>query len=61
MNSHIVSASALEARLLSSSPETGTPAPVLTQASPIVCDPANGLHTPGCVYAGRRMRLSRGN
>jgi hypothetical protein len=59
MNSHIDSASALEARLLSSSPETVVQTP--TQASPIACDPARGAHEPGCACAGRHVRLNRGN
>jgi hypothetical protein len=46
MNSHTQSASALEASLLSSSPETV--AAIFTPASAIACDPVNGVHAPDC-------------
>lgn len=61
MQSHTQSASALEACFLSSPPETIAPASVPPLMSPIVYDPASGVHAPGCTCAGRHVRLSRGN
>jgi hypothetical protein len=61
MNSHNQSASALEASLLSFSPETVAPIFTPTPASAIACDPANGVHAPGCNCAEKRVRLNRGH
>ncbi|MCV3765090.1 hypothetical protein [Rhizobium sp. TRM95796] len=59
MNSHNQSASTLEASLLSSPAETSAQTPVSTPASAITCDPASGVHAPGCTCADKRVRLSR--
>lgn len=60
MNSHIHSASVLEASLLYSSPETVAPTPMPTPASAITCEPASGVHAPGCSCPEKRVRLNRG-
>jgi hypothetical protein len=59
MNSHIQSASSLEASLPSSSAETVVQMLASTPASAITCDPANGIHAPGCACADKRVRLNR--
>lgn len=61
MNSHNQSASALEASLPSSSPETVAPTLTPTPSSAITCDPATGVHAPGCNCAEKRVRLNRGH
>ena len=61
MNSHNQSASVLEVSPLFSSPETVAPALASTPESAIVCDPANGVHAPGCACADKRVRLNRGH